>query len=128
MVDENELFDLLIGRRTLPVRICRFPMIRHIGALTEVIWLSHADMVKNEAKHKAFAQNLYALSPIIIRAGEPRKQDERTAVFLYDGPERRLFKAAVRRTRDGNEVYLKSVHPIRMGDYRAIMRKTKPLY
>lgn len=131
-MDESELISLLSDQRAAPVFVCRVdPRVASaINAHTRSVYLSRVTVQKQEAKHRMKSVNLYMMAPLIIERGWVRIEHPRHAIFIYHekhGTKTRSYKAAVKATRDGGELYLASVHRVRRTDVRAVYTKTVSL-
>ena len=127
-MDENELLALLTGMRQAPISVCRIPhqIAAAIGALTTLVRLSPSTVRKQESKHRDSLSKLYLRAPIIITEGHVRISPPRHLVFIYheEREKTRSFKAVVKSTTLGHELYLVSIHRVSRGDVRAAFRRT----
>ena len=125
---EEELLALLSGTRKTPVRVCRIPqaLAGLIGALTTSVWLSHNTICKQESKHHSPSLKPYLLAPTIISKGYRRIQPPKHLVFIHHirNGKIRSWRATVKATNDGRELYLVSVHRQRKSDVRATYKRT----
>lgn len=128
-MDENELLDLVSGKRTEPIFVCRMKqdVAETIGALTTSVWLSPDTRDKQSAKHNDHYLRLCTLAPTIISSKYVRILLPHQAHFIHH--ERRdgkiiSYRAVVKSTKAGTEIYLISVHRMRRSDVRATYKKT----
>jgi hypothetical protein len=130
-MDDDELLKLLTGERTAPVRICRLSQEQQkaINAQTSVVWLSRYTASKVESKHRDRQLSLYTLAPTIIRNGETRVLAPRHLVILYSRIEDlgRPYRAVIKATKTGSEVYLDSVYRIQTSQIAKTLAETAPL-
>jgi len=130
-VDENELLKLLTRERLNPIYVCRISdrVATAIGARTTSVWLSPDTTNKQETKRGAADFPLYRHAPIAITHGFTRIDPPYHAIFIYHEKteKRRSFKAVVKATRDGRELYLVSIHRADKTTVRAVYRKTNSL-
>jgi hypothetical protein len=130
-LDEDALLDLLCGHRTAPVVVGHLSVLqmRAIGSLTSVIWLSRETVHKQETKHRARDFDLYRLAPTIIQFGEARRTGPRHLAFLYSRimEPKRPYRAFVKTTGDGREVFLDSIHRIGLGQVARALERSEAL-
>jgi hypothetical protein len=127
MVDA-ELLALLTGERQGVIHVCsiRADLARLVGATTTAVWLSDYTVRKQEIRHHHPDLVLYRLAPTIIREGFIRVQPKYHLVFIWhhETDKLRSYRATVKATRDGREMYLASVHRLDPTDVRATYRRT----
>ena len=126
-MDEDELLKLLTGEHTAPIRVCRIQdrVARAIGANGTSVRLSLDTTNKQETKRSPADFPLYRRAPIIIARGFVLIEPPYHAIFIYheNTDKRRSFKAVVKVTQDGRELYLVSIHRIGRSAVRAVFRK-----
>lgn len=131
-MDERELLDLLTGVRTTHVRVCRMDsrVASEIGSHSNVVLLSRQTVAKLEAKHKTRDFLLYRLAETIICDGTLHRDTELTVVAIWYSPpdaigKIEIYKAVLKATRHGREVFLSTVHRIDETSERAIRRRAE---
>ncbi|HER26338.1 MAG TPA: hypothetical protein ENI69_04440 [Rhodospirillales bacterium] len=130
-MNEQEILALLTGERNESVFVCRVSQDQAsaIGAKTTEVWLSRATVIKQESKHYSTSKDLYFMVPRIIAKGFVRFQPPHHMIFiLHEKTDKtRSFKAVVKATKTGHELYLVSIHRVARGDVRAVYRRTTSL-
>lgn len=131
-VNEVELMNLLAGTRRDPIFVGRVSarVAAAINAHTTAVWLSRDTVEKQESKHRADAQETYRMVPIVLASRFIRIESPCHAIFIHhykDGADTKSYKAVVKTTADGSEIYLVSIHRAGKGDVRAVYRKTVSL-
>jgi hypothetical protein len=83
-------------------------------------------VAKQESKHKHPDIELYRRAPVIIEHGFVRIEPPRHAIYILheETEKRRSYKAVVKATRDGRELFLVSLHRVDRTDVRAVYRRT----
>jgi len=134
-MDESELLALLAGVRTTPIFVCHLAtrLVRLLGASTTRVLLSPQTMAKEEAKHRAANHDLYKLAATILASPFVRI-DEKTKrlIFVWHSPKDargkvKSYKAVVKATANGRELYLMSVHRMDRTSVRSVFKRTKSL-
>lgn len=130
-MDDEELFALLTGIRKRPVRVGRISQFHAglIGSNSTVVLLSAETVKKQESKHKDPTLALYLLAPLALSSSFVRVEEPRKLIFLHHGPKdangkRKSYRYVVKATRNGQELYLVSMHQLKAGDVRAMFRRT----
>lgn len=130
-IDPDDLYDLLIGRRTAAIIVGYLTdhQRRAIGAYSPVVWLSRETAIKTEVKHRRRDLDLYQLTPTILRKGDARRTAPRHLVFLYSRIAEldRPYKAIVKSTQDGRENFLCSVHRIEPRQIKTTLARSTPI-
>lgn len=129
-MDFGHLVGLLLDERREPLVICRLetPVALAIGAKSFDVLLSHYTVCKQLERHADLVAEDYRALPLAIQFGEVRLQAERTALVLYtDVVLNRNFRAAIKATQDGSEVYCVSFNKLRDRHLKKDLRKPYPL-
>jgi hypothetical protein len=124
-MDEDELFRVITGQSNHVIRVCRLPVEqqRALGADTPVVWLSPETCRKTEVKHHHPQLELYRKAPLILEFGKVFRIDERHLLFVHEftaHPDK-PYRAVVKRTIEGNEIYLVSVSRMRPKQMRRVL-------
>jgi hypothetical protein len=127
-MDDEELLALLTGQKRGVIQVCsiRANLARLIGSTTTAVWLSDDTVRKQESKHHHPDLALYRLAPTIILNGYARIQPKYHLAFIWHHTTNKLrsYRAMVKATMDGREMYLVSIHRQNRGDVRATFAKT----
>jgi len=111
---EATLIALYGGEKPLS-RVGRIPraLAREIGSLTTIVWATRSTIQKIKGKHgEVELADLLRLQNG-FDAGRVQKEGPRHLVFYYPDPaQRRTLKAVVKATRDGNSLFLESMHQV----------------
>ncbi len=130
-MNEKELIALLAGTREAPIFVCRISpdMAAAIGAIATEVWLSRETVCKQESKHGGASKRLYLRAPHVIANGYVRVQPPHHLIFIHHEKAEKIrsFKAVVKATQAGNELFLASIHRVKKTDVRATYRKTTTL-
>lgn len=86
-----------------------------LGTSAQTVWLSSETLAKNVAHHPDLGIEDYRLIPEIIDQGEVYRQAEERLVYLHKGDV--LYRAALKRTRKGDETFFLSL--FKTGDVKA---------
>ena len=127
---EEKLFSVFNGALDM-ARVGRIPhmLAKAIGSRTTIVMLSKTTAKKIRGKHKdiRFAE-LKELATAFHEANVAREGKLHLA-FWYQSPlnSRITIKAVIKATRDGREVYLKTIHPIAKHRLKALKAKTMVL-
>lgn len=134
-MDELELLALLTGVRKTPIFVChvstRLRLI--LRASTTHVLLSPETVRKQEAKHRGSSADLYRLAPTIIASEFVRFDAEnRRVICIWHAPKNELgkvksYKAVVKATRTGHELFLMSVHRVDKTSVRSVFKRTLSL-
>jgi hypothetical protein len=82
-------------------------MVEVLGAGTRQVLLSADTARKQAARHPDLEPEEYRVLPSLFRDGAVIQQDEQRLVF-FEAPGERWYKAVVKATGDGQEIYLVS--------------------
>src|SRR5579872_2592963 len=108
-LDETAVWNLMAGLYSEPVQVgILYPgYMRAIGATTRVVLLSRytIDHVALGRHRQRYYETL-CLIPEIVRKGYCRQIEPRKLAFLYFIEPRKPYRAVVKATKDGKEVYL----------------------
>jgi uncharacterized protein YcgL (UPF0745 family) len=138
-MNENELLALLSGERLKPIYVCHAKM--EVASLAEAktgsVFLSRDTVIKQEAKHKrkrhdqGIDLDTYVKAPEVIRSGFPRVMHKQFGkpqlVFVKhykDADKVRSYKAVVKATKQGHELFLVSIHRVDKSDVRNLYKKS----
>lgn len=135
-MDDAELLALLSGLRATPIRVCRMNPYhaKKIGAHSNVVLLSRESVGHIEGKHGAKQRTrdlrLYRLAETIITQGTLYQDAARSMLAVWTAPpnehgKSEIYKAAMKATKNGNEIYLSSVHRIDERGLRALQRRAQ---
>ncbi|MCJ2037502.1 hypothetical protein MKK55_00790 [Methylobacterium sp. J-059] len=130
-MDFEHLLGLHTGTRRDPLPIVSIdPLVaRALGADVRQVLLSAATIRKQLVHHRELPISVYrALPPCLLR-GAYRQDGPRSAVVLFTEPVEpgRHFRAYVKATQAGHELYLTSFLTMRDRDMRRELRKPYPL-
>lgn len=93
------------------------------AAMARVVWLSPETAVKQVIHHDDLTVAEYRLLPEVIERGEAFEQHDRRRLVVFHQPEGgRLYRAIVKRTREG-ERFLTTFHRANHRDRQAIRRQ-----
>lgn len=103
-----------------------------IGAHDNIVLLSRTTAAKLESKHRSRDLRLYRLAETIICEGEIFLDKPNTAVAVWRAPvgsdgKRECFKAVLKATKSGHEIYLTTVHRIEERGMTSIRRRSLKL-
>lgn len=127
---EENLFSAFNG--TLAVaRVGRIPhmLAKAIGSRTTIVMLSKTTAKKIRSKHKAIKFADLRELATAFHEGNVAREGRLHLAFWYQSPlnSRRTIKAIIKATRNGSEVYLKTMHPISKHRLKALKAKTMVL-
>ncbi|MGE0256903.1 MAG: hypothetical protein AB7N54_19940 [Alphaproteobacteria bacterium] len=119
-----ELAALLAGRRAAPVPVARLPggLAQAIGARTATVSVSRPTVVK-QAKHREVTQAAYGQVQAMIDRGEAIRDRNGDLVLVTRDAGGRLWEAAIKRTGEGGELFLTSLHRSREQRRRSLRRR-----
>lgn len=127
---EENLFSVFNGGLDV-ARVGRIPhmLAKAIGSRTTIVMLSKTTAKKIRGKHNVikFAE-LKELATAFYEANVAREGNLHLA-FWYQSPlnSHRTIKAVIKATRNGSEIYLKTIHPISKHRLKALKAKTMAL-
>lgn len=129
-MDAIELLRLVGGEIIGPIRVGRVSdrVASAIGATTTIVWLSSQTVHKQETKRTAGDISLYKRAPAILESPFILIEEPHHAIFLmHEKTDKvRSYKAVIKATENGSELYLVSVHRIdRNGVRNAFIRGTR---
>jgi hypothetical protein len=116
-MDEDEFLALYTGQLDRPIHVCRIEdrLARHMQANTTAVWLSRWTIEKQWHKHRDMHAPQYGFLPIVLRYGIVIDDRPRHLTFIYNDTEifGRPFKATIKATELGTEIYVQSFHFMR---------------
>jgi hypothetical protein len=107
---------------------------KKMGAHSNVVLLSWESGAHIEGKHRARQRtrdlNLYRLAETIITEGMLYQDAANSMLAVWKSPpnehgKSEIYKAAMKATKNGNEIYLASVHRIDERGLRALQRRAQ---
>lgn len=108
----------------VPVGVLPAEKATKLGSATRVVRFSDYTAAKGASKHADVVRTDYAIVQELMEAGELVEDRGGHLVFLglVDG---HAWKAVVKRTRDGRELYLQTLHRLRPGQAEKIRQRQK---
>jgi hypothetical protein len=127
----NHFLALYRQERIDPVIVCNLPasLVAMIGAKVTRVYLSTETLDKQRRRHPDMTEAHYRALAAALRNGEYRQDSPRTAVVLF--VDARLnglsFRAYVKSTDNGKEIYVTSFCVVGKRQYRAELRRPYPV-
>ncbi len=87
----------------LPVAVLSESEKQALGTNTQTVWLSRTTLAEHKIKHPDIGIDDYRLIPELLESGEVYQQGDNRLVYLMK--KNRLYRAALKRTKDGRENY-----------------------
>jgi hypothetical protein len=130
-LDFEHLLGLHTGERQDYLPICRIDLLVAAarGATTDIVFLSRQTIQKQLSHHKELPISAYRALAACLAFGEYRQDTPRTAVVLFVDTvlTDSYYRAAIKATEAGDEIFLTSFLPVRTRAYRAELRKPHPV-
>lgn len=100
-----------------------------LGAYTTTVFLSRATIQKQQARHGDMPISYYLAVKACLHNGQYERDGERQAVILFVDPVlfNTNFRAAIKATQNGAELYLTSFLRLKDKKYRRELRQCRPL-
>ena len=126
-MDIDHLRALLSGERVEPIAVAAI----HNPALAEVIGaadrhavlLSRDTIVKEKVRHPDIDFEQYCVLPDVVRFGLVVQEYSQQLVFCYEHHSGRRYRAMVKATLAGHELYVTSFHRMRDRQTKAILKR-----
>lgn len=94
-----------------------------IGAQAASVRLSRDTMEKQLERHDDLSADQYRLLPAIIHNGIVEQQDGSRLRYFWRDADGKWWRAAVKRTEDGRELFVVSLHPLNAKERRRLDRQ-----
>ncbi|MFW2439115.1 MAG: phage minor head protein [Arenicellales bacterium] len=116
----KNLFDGKISG-VAPVGYISEPLSASLGANTRKVVLSEESLIKQKERHPDLEFEEYLNLPDVFEVGLIVKDEEQVAVFFHE--KSYLYKAVVKSTKDGSELYLTSFHRATAKNLRGVRKR-----
>jgi hypothetical protein len=130
-MDPDELYALLDGLIPGPIRVCDLDpaLASMLGAHGTTVLLSAQTRQKQDARHGELTLDDYRMLPATIMLGEHRRQEWNKSVVLFMDCEatNRNYRACIKATEDGRELFVVSFHRIRAKTFAREWKKALPI-
>jgi hypothetical protein len=130
-MDFDHLLGLHMGTRSDPMLIADVePAIaQSIGSKTQQVFLSAQTVMKQLRHHRELPISIYRWVAPTLRKGSYLQDGPRTTIVLYTDRDNTgyNFRAYLKTTQTGHELYLASFLKMRERDLRRELRKTYPV-
>ena len=111
---DDVAFEQFLGNANLPfpVAIISDAHRSMIGGDVRVTKFSRDTLAKQDIRHDDVTNEQYRLLPRIIETGIVEQQDDKRLRYFWRDAEGKWWRAVVKRTDDGRDLYLVSFHPL----------------
>jgi len=94
----------------VPVGVLPPKRVAEIGSKTRVVLFSDYTSAKGAKKHKDIGQDDYLLVQLLMEQGDYTEDKENHLTFIGTDDNGKHWKAVVKKTRDGKQLYLQTLH------------------